>query len=151
VILGHAAGDVAAGIQLPEGASIVSNPAFGEGQSTSLRAGLRAARPDARAAVFLLGDQPGIRSEAIADVVAAWRAGAGPVVQASYGGRGAHPTLFDRSVWEEVEKATGDQGARTVLAAHPEWRSAVEVSGSVPDDIDTEADYLRVKEAFGRA
>lgn len=151
VVLGHAAGLVSAGIQLPDGAAIVLNPAFAEGQSTSLRAGLRAARPDAKAAVFLLGDQPGIRPEAIADVVAAWRAGAGPVVQASYGGRRAHPTLFDRSVWNEAEGATGDEGARTVLAAHPEWRAAVEVSGSVPDDIDTEADYVRVKEAFGPA
>lgn len=151
VVLGHAAGDVAAGIRIPARAAIVLNPEFAQGQSTSLRAGLLAASPDAGAAVFLLGDQPGIRPEVIAEVVAAWRAGDGPVVQASYGGRGAHPTLFDRSVWEEVEKATGDEGARTVLAAHPEWRSSVEVGGPMPEDIDTEADYLRVKAEFGLA
>ena len=42
-----------------------------EGQSTSLRAGLRPLGPEAEAAVILLGDQPGISPEAIDAVIAA--------------------------------------------------------------------------------
>jgi molybdenum cofactor cytidylyltransferase len=128
----------------------VVNADFGEGQSTSLRAGLRAAGTEAQAAVVLLGDQPGIRPQAIASVVEAWRGGRALVVQASYGGRAAHPTLFDRAVWPDLEQAAGDEGARSILAGHPEWRSTVEVGGTPPHDIDTEADYARVKDAFER-
>jgi molybdenum cofactor cytidylyltransferase len=150
LVLGHGAEEVAAKVRMPARGATVVNLEFAEGQATSLRAGLRAANPDAAAAVFLLGDQPGIRPRAIGAVVAAWRAGSGPAVQAAYEGRPAHPTLFDRSVWPELEGAVGDEGARGVLAAHPEWRSAVEVGGSPPEDIDTEEDYARVKVAFER-
>jgi molybdenum cofactor cytidylyltransferase len=148
VVLGHAAGEIAAKVHLPAHAGIVVNPDFELGQSTSLRAGLEAATDDCRAAVVLLGDQPGVRPDAIRAVAEAWRRGAGPVVQASYGGRITHPTLLDRSVWAAVRAASGDEGARTVLAQHPDWLATVEVGGTAPDDIDTEGDYDRVKESF---
>ena len=124
------------------------NPDHGLGQSTSLRVGLRAADAGSQAAVFLLGDQPGIRVDAIAAVLSVWRETAPMAVQAAYRGRPAHPTLFDRRVWPELREATGDEGARAILARHPEWRALAEVGGHTPDDIDTEADYERVRSAF---
>jgi molybdenum cofactor cytidylyltransferase len=96
----------------------------------------------------LLGDQPGIRPDAIAAVVGAWKEGGNMVIQASYDGRAAHPTLFDRSVWTELESMSGDEGGRSLLANRPEWRVTVEVGGKPPDDIDTEEDYQRVRAAF---
>ena len=147
VVLGHAASDVAAAVALPATGCFVVNPDHASGQSTSLRAGLQAA-PEAAAAVILLGDQPGIRPDAIASVIEAWRTGHPRVVQASYGGTAAHPTLLDRAVWPQVERATGDQGARDVLQANPEWRSLVEVAGMPPDDIDTEEDYERIRATY---
>jgi molybdenum cofactor cytidylyltransferase len=147
VVLGHREGEVAAALPRDPRLRIVSNPQYRRGQSTSLRAGLRAAG-EAGAAVILLGDQPGVRAEAIEAVVRAWREGAGAVVQASYSGRAAHPTLLDRSVWEEVGEEAGDQGARDVLARHPEWRALVEVGGDPPPDIDTERDYEQVSRAY---
>src|SRR5439155_17382368 len=110
VVVGHAANEVSAAVPVEDRVRIVTNPDYREGQSTSLRAGLRAAGPRALAAVVLLGDQPGVRADAIVAVVDGWRAGAGPVVQASYGGRLGHPTLLDRSVWHQVAEAAGDEG-----------------------------------------
>ena len=53
------------------------------------------------------------------------------------------------SVWADVVSETaGDEGARSVLAARPQWRALVEVGGCPPDDIDTETDYERVRRAF---
>ena len=148
VIVGHAAEQVAEAVNLPPQARLVHNPDHAMGQSTSLRAGLRAANPTSGAAVVLLGDQPGVRLDAIAAVAQVWREGEGPIVQASYQGRLAHPTLFDRSLWPELEGAAGDEGARGLLAVHPEWVRPVEVGGRPPDDIDTEQDYARVRAAF---
>ncbi len=65
VVLGHSAGEVADRLALPAHGRVVLNPDHALGQSTSLQAGLRAAAPGADAAVVLLGDQPGIRPEAI--------------------------------------------------------------------------------------
>jgi molybdenum cofactor cytidylyltransferase len=82
-------------------------------------------------------------------VIEAWRTGSAPAVQATYQGLPGHPVLFDRSLWGELERARGDEGARGILATHPEWLNLVEVGGSPPPDIDTEEDYERVRALFG--
>jgi molybdenum cofactor cytidylyltransferase len=148
VVLGHRAAEVQA--TLPEDPRVRStvNPDHAQGQSTSLRQGLAALGPDCRAAVILLGDQPGVRPEAVSAVVDGWQARRSRIVQATYGGRPAHPTLLDRSVWPETDSITGDEGARALIARRPEWRATVEVGGSPPDDIDTEEDYRRVRAAL---
>jgi molybdenum cofactor cytidylyltransferase len=143
VVLGHAADTIQARVAFARGVRIVRNPDYLQGQSTSLRAGLRTLPEEAEAAVILLGDQPEIRSEAVDAIVGAWREGAGPIVQASYGGRPAHPTLLAREVWPELEGLTGDEGARGVISAERRPRVLVEVGGEPPDDIDTEEDYRR--------
>jgi molybdenum cofactor cytidylyltransferase len=148
VVLGHAADEIAQAIRSEGRVRIALNPGYAAGQSSSLVTGLRAADRRSEAAVILLGDQPGIHTDAIEAVLRAWHEAGGPVVQASYRGRPGHPTLFGRSVWPELEAATGDEGARGVLASHPDWRSLVEVGGDPPDDVDTEEDYRRIRAAI---
>jgi CTP:molybdopterin cytidylyltransferase MocA len=95
--------------------------------------------------VLLLGDQPLVSGRAVARLVEAWRAGAGPVVTAAYGGRPGHPKLFDHRLLPELLRLDGDAGARDLLAAHPEWVQPVEVGGLGSDaDVDEEADLERV-------
>jgi molybdenum cofactor cytidylyltransferase len=120
-----------------------------EGQSTSLRAGLDAVDPAADAAVILLGDQPGVSSSALEAVLAAGGSlpPAAAAVQACYGGTPAHPTLFLRSVWDEVVEE-GDHGARNWIRKHPDQRMLVEVGGRPPEDVDTPEDYERVRKWF---
>jgi len=97
------------------------------------------------AVVVLLGDQPLVPGGAVARVVEAWRAGAGPVVTAAYGGRPGHPRLFDRSLLPDLLRLTGDTGARDLLATHPDRVHRVEVGDLGSDsDIDVEADLERV-------
>ena len=143
VVLGHDADEIRAAVPIHQRVRVALNPDYLEGQSTSLRTGLRALDDGSEAAVVLLADQPGIRADAVDGVIGAWRKGAGPIVQASYGGKPAHPTLFSRELWPELEALTGDEGARSFIAAHGRHRSHVEVGGEPPDDIDTEADYRR--------
>jgi molybdenum cofactor cytidylyltransferase len=97
------------------------------------------------AVVVLLGDQPLVPGGAVARVVEAWRAGAGPVVTATYGGRPGHPRLFDRRLLPDLLRLTGDTGARDLLATHPDRVHRVEVGDLGSDtDIDVEADLERV-------
>ena len=149
VVLGHRAEEAEA--VLPEDGRVraVVNPDFAEGQSTSLRAGLRSLGEGCEAAVILLGDQPGVSPETVVAVVRAWQRERSPIVQAAYTGRPAHPTLLDRQAWPDAEAIRGDQGARALIARHPERRTSVEVGGAPPDDIDTEEDYRRVRAALG--
>jgi CTP:molybdopterin cytidylyltransferase MocA len=123
---------------------VVPNPDAAAGQSTSLRVGLEAMAEGTEAAVVLLADQPLIRPDAVEAVVSAFRVRPAAVVQAAYRGRLAHPTLLARELWPALTGLTGDQGARDVIAEHPEWRSLTEVGGSPPMDVDTDADYERL-------
>ena len=98
------------------------------------------------ALVVLLGDQPLVGAEVVARLVAAWRAGAGPVVGAAYHGRPGNPKLFDRSVLGELTRLRGDSGARELLAAHPGWVHTVEVGDLGDDaDVDDEEGLARVR------
>jgi len=140
----------------------VYNPQWRTGMGSSLRAALQAlARagepaavpersapipfPDVGAAVIALADQPLVGAEAVARLIAAYRAGASVAV-AAYEGRPRNPVLLARGHWPEViEAATGDHGARELLRAHPDLVTLVECGDTGrPDDIDTPADLARV-------
>jgi CTP:molybdopterin cytidylyltransferase MocA len=144
VALGGAAGQVLARVDLGA-AQPVMVEGWAEGMGHVLGSALARAGDDWRAVVVALGDQPLVTSAAVARVVAAWRAGAGPVVTAAYGGRPGHPKLFDRRLLPELLRLAGDTGARDLVAAHPEWVHRVEVGDLGSDaDVDVEADLERV-------
>ena len=98
--------------ELQTSAHTVRCPDWERGPGASLRCGLAALPPDAGAAVVVLGDGPELDPEAIDRVIAAWRAGSGPVVAAIYAGTRLHPVLLDRDVWQEIP----DAGAKTLDA-----------------------------------
>jgi CTP:molybdopterin cytidylyltransferase MocA len=127
----------------------VHNVEWRTGMGSSLRAALRAlAPPDAPdtapevgAVVVALADQPLVGAEAVARLIAAYRAGASVAV-AAYGGQPRNPVLLAREHWPEViAAAAGDQGARAFLRARPDLVTLVECGDTGrPDDIDTPAD-----------
>ena len=115
----------------------VRNPHPERGMSHSLRLGFAALPPEVEAAVILLGDQPTLRVERIRAVVTA--RGTRPIVAAHARGRPAPPVLVERSHFAVIDVASGDAGLRSVLAAHPEWVTAVDVEAH-PADVDTPDD-----------
>lgn len=138
VVVGYRGDDVAKAAGTL--AEIVENPAWEEGMSTSLRAGLAALVPDpgVSAAVIVLADQPRVGADAYRRVVAAHQEGAALAV-ATYGGQRGHPVLIGREHWAEAMKLTGDEGARSLLAAHAVVEVPCDGTGSSAD-VDTPAD-----------
>ena len=130
----------------PYGVRIVENPAWAEGQSTSVRTGLEALGPAARAAVVLLGDQPLVGAGAVERLVGAFAEGA-DVAVATYGGRRRNPVLFSRDAWPPLlEDLSGDEGARGFLRRRPELVVEVPCDGvGDPADVDTVEDLERVR------
>jgi CTP:molybdopterin cytidylyltransferase MocA len=145
------------------GTLTVDNPQWRTGMGSSLRAALQAltgaetgagagADRDVGAVVVALADQPLVGAEAVARLIAAYRDGAGVAV-AAYDGQPRNPVLLAREHWPEViATATGDQGARTFLRAHPGLVTLVECGDTGrPDDIDTPADLARISAAADQA
>ena len=151
VVLGHAAERIASELDLPAGAELVVNARHGEGQSTSLRAGLDAVPPGSHGALIMLGDQPEVRVDAIRGVIDWFWVHGSTVVRASYRGRPSHPVLLARAAWPGVEVLRGDVGARALMAAHLGRVDLAEVGGDPPEDVDTPEDYERLLARRGEA
>jgi molybdenum cofactor cytidylyltransferase len=119
----------------------VVNPRYAEGQSTSLRAGLDALRPETAAAIIALGDQPLPDPGLIGRLVALFRETRRPIVVPRYlDGRG-NPVLFSASLFDELRAVTGDRGGRAVIARDALRVAELPVDRPMPRDIDTWDDY----------
>lgn len=123
-----------------EGARTVACVEWALGPGASLRCGLAALGPETEAAVVCLADGPLVAPEAIDRVVAAWRAGAGDVVAASYHGVRGHPAVLGRGAWGEIP----DEGARALSPALVPCDDL-----GAPEDVDTEEDLRRVAPLLG--
>lgn len=122
----------------------VVNADFRAGMLSSVRCGIRARPPPARAALIFLGDQPAIRPETVGRVVAAFRASGRGLVHPVHAGRGGHPLLIDLKYRAEIEGLTSGIGLRELLVRHPDdvWRVEIDDPGAILD-IDTPEDYHR--------
>ena len=132
-------------------AELVYNAKAHTGMASSLRAGLKAMRPEIEGAVILLGDQPLVGSRTVATLLRAWRReGSRPAVAVSQGADGwAPPVVLSRELWSQVLALRGDSGARQVLHGRPELLDIVPAPGR-PDDIDTPDDYAKIVRLFPR-
>jgi molybdenum cofactor cytidylyltransferase len=117
---------------------VVENPQYAEGQSTSVRAGMRMLPGSARAVVMLLVDMPDVEADVIRRLIATWRATGAPLVRPSYAQQPGNPVLFDAGVFAELAASSGDQGGREVLRRHAREVCLVPVdSPGVVQDVDT--------------
>ncbi len=148
VVLGHDAARVQREVDL-SGVQVVLNERYAEGLSSSLRAGLAVLGPEVEAAVIAVGDQPLLDHATIDALIAAYRDTASPIVAAAYGNHVGTPMLLARAVWPLAEGIDGDQGARALLRARPEAVTTVAVASTSSADIDTWADYERLRAALG--
>ncbi|MGY1770116.1 nucleotidyltransferase family protein [Blastococcus sp. SYSU D00813] len=120
VVLGARAVDVWRTADL-DGATVLANAEWATGMASSLRTGLDGLRSwpgRVDAAVVTLVDMPGMTPAALQRV--AEHAAPDALAVATYDGVRGHPVLLGREHWAGVAAtATGDEGARRYLAAHP--------------------------------
>ena len=137
VVLGHAAGEIAARVDL-HGARPVVCPDFAEGQAASLRCGIAALDTDE--VLVVLGDQPGITAAALDALISA--GGDEDAVRATYDGEASHPVLLRRPLLDRVGELSGDVGFRDLLRGARVRE--VEVGHLAdPADIDTREELAR--------
>jgi molybdenum cofactor cytidylyltransferase len=145
VVLGAHADEIRRSVRLGR-ARVVLNPAYTEGMSTSLRAGLASLRRHVSRAVVILGDQPDISAEVVDRLLEAQAASGLPAAALSFDGLLHPPVVLARELWGEVATLEGDVGCRALVRAHPELVAAVaaERPGGHPIDIDTREDFERL-------
>lgn len=128
---------------------IVVNPNPAAGQATSLVAGVEAVAPDVTAALIALGDQPFVPVSVIRGLIDAFERTSFAIAAPRYRGVLGNPVLFRRPVFDELRALSGDRGARSVVERVPARVALLDVDQPMPDDVDTEADYDRLRARAG--
>lgn len=131
--------------------TIVHNPAFEQGLSTSLRTGLSALPADSDGVLILLGDMPEIESADLETLMAAFAEHGRQAicVPVRHGKRG-NPVLWGAAYFAEMMSLSGDVGAKQLMARHQERVSEVAVgSDGILADVDTPSDLARLKTRIG--
>lgn len=129
VVLGAHAEEIAAALGLaPE--IVVVNPAWEQGQLSSIQAAIRSLPPDGVDGVMLfLVDHPLISAGLVAKLAAEFFQSGSSIVLPTYGGKRGHPVIFAQRLFGELLAAPAEQGARAVV-----WEHASEVREVATDE-----------------
>ena len=137
-VLGNQADQVDAALgKLP--VDRVRNPAFAEGLSSSLKAGLAALPEDIDGVIVCLGDMPLVAGRDLDRLIAAFNPleGRAIVVPVRRGKRG-NPVLWAKRFIPDMAELAGDVGAKQLIGEHAELVCEVEMdSDGILVDIDT--------------
>ncbi len=129
------------------GTIVIENPEWEEGMASSLRVGLdavlRLSRADA--VVIFLGDQPDISEEVVNGLIEARRSTKRQAIVPKYRYVWGNPVMVERSLWPRLMSLEGDEGAKRLLQAHPDWVHEVWFEQRPPRDIDTRADFEELR------
>lgn len=143
VVLGRAADQVRERVDFGT-ARVVENPVFGEGCSSSYRAGISALNSQSAAIMIILGDLPGVTPEIIDRLAGAWREHETPIALCSYQGRKGHPMIFAQSMFPQLVELHGDKAAWKLVDANAAMVQEVDFDLPYPDDINTPEDFERL-------
>ncbi len=111
--------------------TVVENPAYRDGLSTSIRAGVGALPAGFDAVVFLLADMPRVRATHIDRLISAFaKAGRRSICVPTHAGRRGNPVLWGAGYLPDLLALAGDVGGHPLLARHADRVHEVEM----PDD-----------------
>ena len=129
--------------QIDSGSSIVvENPDFADGYGSSLQAGLQKLRKPCAGAMFLLGDQPLLRTKTIEKLIAAFQKEPKRWVAPSWNGQRGNPVITPASWFDKIFALTGDIGPREHLKDPAANLNLINVDDrGVVFDIDSPEDY----------
>ena len=149
VVLGRAAEEIRRRVSFGS-AKVVENPVFGEGCSSSYRAGIAALNPESDAIMIILGDQPGVGPDILDRAALTWRQGDREILLSSYSGKQGHPMIFSRPLFDQLANLRGDKAAWKLVDANREMVGEVSFASDFPADIDTWEDFQRVAKPDSR-
>ena len=146
LVLGHRA-DLIEPLIAGEKVTVIKNGDYTTGQSSSVKAGMKALPAGTDAVLFLLGDQPLVAPETINRILDAYRTSRSPIVLPVFNGKRGNPVLFSRETFPRLYALAGDSGARPFFEEYAGRIQQVQVNDPyIHFDVDTEEDYQRLLE-----
>ncbi|HAF48406.1 MAG TPA: putative selenium-dependent hydroxylase accessory protein YqeC [Anaerolineaceae bacterium] len=126
---------------------IVYNPDWQQGQSTSMKAGLKSLPEGCGSVMFLLSDQPQISSELIRQLMDRYFQNRKSITAPMVNGQRGNPLLFDQSAFSALAEVNGDRGGRAVINRFDvDWLPWED--RRILLDVDRVGDYERLLKAY---
>ena len=147
VVTGHQQAEVRAALA-GLAVSLVHNPNFAEGLSTSVRAGIAALPAESDAALIALGDMPLVDAALLDRLISAFEPDKGalivlPVTERQRG----NPVIWARRFFDELQAIEGDAGGRQILKANSDAVVEIPVSSSATSfDVDTKEALAQLRQ-----
>lgn len=125
--------------------TVIHNPNYKNGQSESIKLGIKSLPDNIGANIFLLADQPQIPVEVIRALKERHSETLSPIIAPLVlEERRANPVLFDKVTFPDLLQLTGDVGGRAIFDKHKvdylPWHDDILIF-----DVDTKEDYERLK------
>ena len=148
VVIGHEADKVKAELQGRQ-VTIVENPNYGQGMSTSIRVGLGAVSSGTTAIMIYLADQPLLEAQDVNRLTRAFaeaRERNKSIVVPFFRGQRGNPVILDASYKEAILDVVGEAGCKRVIKRNPDKVLVVEMeTDHVVRDVDRIEDYEGLK------
>ena len=141
VVLGAEAETIKKSIDL-SGTNVVINKDYQKGQLSSLIVAIKDTPDETEVILVCLVDNPFITREVVNEIISKFKETNKPIIVPVFNKERGHPTLFSKSLFNELLNAPEEQGARYVLYSNEEKILELETSESgILIGIDTPADY----------
>jgi molybdenum cofactor cytidylyltransferase len=119
------------------------NEEWAEGQSSSIKVGLKALPAGCGAVIFLLADQPQIPADLLKLLASRHHQTLAKIIAPEVEGRRANPVLFDQTTFRDLLSLTGDIGGRGIFSKYKvhyvPWNDP-----AILVDVDSPEDYNRL-------
>ena len=138
VVTGHQPERVAAALAGLD-VTLVHNPDYAEGMSTSVKVGIAAVPADADGAIVCLGDMPQVDAAMIDKLVGALVPDKGALIAVpTIDGQRGNPVVWSRRFFPDLMAVEGDIGARHLIGRYGEAVTEVPLTGTAAlTDVDT--------------
>lgn len=128
VVTGHESERVTQSLGRKRKITVVHNPDFAQGLSTSLARGLAAVPAECDGALICLGDMPRVRSAHLDRLIDAFNPLEGRAICVpTFQGKRGNPVLFARRFFAEMASVSGDVGARHLIGEHGDQVAEIEM------------------------
>jgi len=147
LVLGHSAAEIQKTLDYPN-IPIIFNAQYHQGQSSSIRHGINALEPSTNAAMFLLGDQPLIKTATINALISSYTEKQSLITVPTFQGKRGNPVIFDRRLFPQLETLSGDSGGRVLFDENVDQIAIVEVDDpGILMDVDSFEDYEKLQQS----
>ena len=134
--------------QLQSDALVCTNPDWESGMASSIRCGMQAALAkytETSTLIFVVADQPYLNTTCIQQLINTHQQSQQPIVYSRYSKGFGTPVLFAKTFFPQLLQLTGDKGAKQLILQNENSAAYIHFpEGHI--DIDTEADYRKLKE-----